>query len=237
MKQSAGDLSEPAIPRNRTASDGWRVLVVEGSDTSGALVNRLRGCSHDVELVRTGRAALHAHSRADLLLVDLELPDLDGVEVCRSIRSTSDIPIIAVTRRGSERDRVLGLQAGADDYVVKPYGFRELAARMDAVMRRVARQSSAIAISLGGLTIDPCSREVHLGDRHVEVTRKEFDLLHLLASHPGTVISRKQLMQRVWGGSWSRRTVDTHVNSLRNKLGNSSWIVTVRGVGFRFGGV
>ncbi|MEU9453552.1 response regulator transcription factor [Streptomyces sp. NPDC048277] len=198
----------------------------------------LRRHGHQVEGVGTGSAALQAYQVSDIVLLDLELPDLDGLEVCRSIRSLSDVPLIAVTGWGTELDRVLGLQAGADDYLVKPYGFRELMARMDAVMRRARPQSvTARVVSCGPLRIDAASREVSLHGEAVEVTRKEFDLLYLLAAHPGTVITRKRIMQQVWGGSWSRRTVDTHVSSLRGKLGGSDWIVTVRGVGFRFGTV
>ncbi|MGW6025491.1 response regulator transcription factor [Streptomyces sp. NPDC055099] len=224
----------------RGTSDVWRVLVAESDvDDANSLVRGLRRHSHEVEHVTTGREALRSYESADLMLLDLELPDLDGLEVCRDIRRVSNIPIIAVTGRGSELDRVLGLQAGADDYLVKPYGFRELMARMEAVMRRTTRQPSSTAesISRGPLSIDAGSREVSLEGRRIDVTRKEFDLLFLLASHPDTVIPRKQLMQRVWGDSWSRRTVDTHVSSLRNKLGCSGWIITVRGVGFRFGQV
>lgn len=173
---------------------------------------------------------------ADLVLLDLELPDLDGLEVCRGIRSANDIPIIAVTARGTELDRVLGLQAGADDYVVKPYGFRELMARMDAVMRRARPPANAPhVVSRGPLRIDVGSREVSVDGRIVDVTRKEFDLLYLLAAQPDTVIPRKRVIHQVWGDSWSRRTVDTHVSSLRHKLGCSDWIITVRGVGFRLG--
>ncbi|MFI6084851.1 response regulator transcription factor [Streptomyces sp. NPDC051217] len=218
-------------------SAAWRILVVE-SDAGDALslAKGLQRQGHQVECVATGGAALQAYEDVDLVLLDLELPDLDGLDVCRGIRAVCDIPVIAVTARGSELDRVLGLQAGADDYLVKPYGFRELMARMDAVMRRSQpRPAVAKVISQGILRIDASLREVSLAGRSVEVTRKEFDLLYLLASHPDTVISRKRLMREVWGDSWSRRTIDTHVSSLRNKLGASDWIITVRGVGFRLG--
>jgi DNA-binding response OmpR family regulator len=216
----------------------WRVLVVENDDAEAeALVRALKRHGHVVESVASGGAALRAYEVADLVLIDLELPDLDGLEVCRSIRATCDVPVIAVTARGSELDRVLGLQAGADDYLVKPYGFRELMARMEAIMRRVRTTGPANqVICHGPLTIDPGSRRVTLDGRLVEVTRKEFDLLHMLASSPDTVIPRKRLIHQIWGDSWSRRTVDTHVSSLRGKLGGSGWIITVRGVGFRFGG-
>ncbi|MEU3554287.1 response regulator transcription factor [Streptomyces fragilis] len=220
----------------RGTSGGWRVLVVESNASDAdSLVRGLRRHSHEVDHVRTGCAALDLYEQADLVLLDLELPDLDGLDVCRSIRRGSDVPVIAVTARSSELDRVLGLQAGADDYLVKPYGFRELMARIEAVMRRAGRQrTESSAIEHGPLRIDPRTRQVRVNGVSVEMTRKEFDLLHLLASHPGAVISRQQVMRQVWGGTWSRRTVDTHVSSLRNKLGERDWIVTVRGVGFQF---
>jgi DNA-binding response OmpR family regulator len=198
----------------------------------------LRRHGYHAESVDTGTGALRTYHRADLVLIDLELPDLDGLEVCRAIRALCDIPIIAVTARGAELDRVLGLQAGLDDYVVKPYGFRELIARIEAVMRRARpRQPVVHTISRGPLRIDFRTREVRLNDELINVTRKEFDLLYLLACQPEAVVSRKQIMSKVWNVEWTRysRTIDTHVNSLRKKLGASSWIITVRGVGFRFG--
>ncbi|MFY1701308.1 MULTISPECIES: response regulator transcription factor [Micromonospora] len=214
-----------------------RILVVENNLRDlEALTRGLQRHGHEVLQAGTGGAALTAYQDADLVLIDLELTDLDGLEVCRAIRGACDIPIIAVTARGTELDRVLGLQAGADDYMVKPYGFRELMARIEAVMRRVRPQRTNGNVLLHGpLRIDASSREVSVHGRRVEVTRKEFDLLCLLASHPDTVIPRKQIMHQVWGDTWSRRTVDTHVSSLRNKLGCSNWIITVRGVGFRLG--
>ena len=216
-----------------------RILVVD-ADAEGAesLAMRLRRHGHQTAAVRGGCAALQAHEDADLILLDLELPDLDGLEVCRAIRSVSRIPVIIVTARGSELDCVLGLQAGADDYVTKPYGFRALMARIDAVMRRAHWQPPDTGeITHGPLRIDPNSRQVSLEGREVGLTRKEFDLLHLLASHPDTVIPRKRLLQQVWGDTWSRRTIDTHVSSVRGKLGDAGWITTVRGVGFKFGGI
>lgn len=214
-----------------------RVLVAEGDRTEAeTLVRGLRRHGYDVASVETGVAALREYPDADIVLLDLDLPDLDGLEVCRGIRSAGDVPVIAVTARGAELDRVLGLQAGADDYLVKPYGFQELLARMDAVMRRIRRSAvAARTICHGELEIDVNARQVRLAGQPIELTRKEFDLLCLLAANPDTVIPRKRLMLEIWGDSWSRRTVDTHVGTLRNKLGDSSWVITIRGVGFRIG--
>lgn len=213
--------------------------MVEADNTAAdALTYGLRRRGYEAESVDTGTRALTAYQRADLVLLDLELPDLDGLEVCRAIRVACDIPIIAVTSRGSELDRVLGLQAGSDDYLVKPYGFPELMARVGAVMRRVRPREPAMrTVSHGPLHIDSGIREVSLGGRPINMTRKEFDFLHLLAAQPEIVFTRKQIMARVWDTEWTRfsRTIDTHVSSLRKKLGASTWIITVRGVGFRFG--
>ncbi|QTE01601.1 Sensory transduction protein regX3 [Streptomyces cyanogenus] len=202
------------------------------------LAQGLRRHGYRVEGAATGTKALQVHRNADLVLLDLDLPDLDGLEVCRNIRASSQTPVIAVTARESELDRVLVLQAGADDCMTKPYGIRELMARMDAIMRRIQPQwPLEQVIEHWPLRIDVNSREVRLDGRLIEVTRKEFDLLHLLASWPDTVIPRQQLTAQVWGDSvpLRGRTIDTHVSSLRSKLGSSSWIVTVRGVGFRLG--
>jgi DNA-binding response OmpR family regulator len=216
-----------------------RVLVVENDTaTAESLVHSLLRHGYHAESVDTGTRALSTYHRADLVLLDLELPDLDGLEVCRGIRASCDIPIIAVTARGAEMDRVLGLRAGLDDYVVKPYGFRELIARIEAVMRRAWPQQPAVqAISNGPLCINFGAREVRIDGQLINVTRKEFDLLCLLACQPETVVSRKQIMSQVWDVESTEcgRTIDTHVNSLRKKLGASTWIITVRGVGFRFG--
>ncbi|MGA4846473.1 response regulator transcription factor [Streptomyces sp. G5(2025)] len=251
------DLKDPHIPAPRHAAGGpprhgrgevafrpvlhrppvsWRLLVVE-SDARDAepLVGALTRHGHTVERVTTGQAALQGYRRADLVLLDLELPDLDGLEVCREVRFAGDTPVIAVTARGSEVDRVLGLQAGADDYLVKPYGFRELMARIEAVMRRTRNQPGTHQVLCRGpLRIDAFAREVRVHGRPVDVTPKEFDLLYLLASYPGTVVSRHRIMRQVWGDSWSRRTIDTHVSSLRKKLGGGDWITTIRGVGLQF---
>ncbi|MGK5639757.1 response regulator transcription factor [Streptomyces sp. URMC 126] len=215
------------------------VLVVAGDTSVGeSLAHNLRRQGYETRNVGTAQEALATYPAADLVLTDLELPDLDGLEVCRSIRAASETPIIAVSSRGTELDCVLGLRAGADDYVVRPYGFQELAARIEAVMRRARpAQPADKTVFYGPLEIDPGAREIRLDGDVVNVTRKEFDLLLLLVSKPDTVVSRREIMSKVWDDNWSRsgRTIDTHVSSLRNKLGSASWIVTVRGVGFRIG--
>ncbi|MFJ9946692.1 response regulator transcription factor [Kitasatospora sp. NPDC091207] len=203
------------------------------------LMMGLRRHGYHAVAVDTGAETLQQYQKADLLLVDLDLPDLEGVELCRIIRASCDVPIIVVTARDTELDRVLSLRAGSDDYVVKPYSLAELIARIEAVMRRVRLQSSAAEdiITVGSLRIDLHAREILLDNMPVEVTRKEFDLLYLLASRPGSVVSRRQIMAQVWSDAGSKpgRTIDTHVSSLRGKLGSSNWITTVRGVGFRLG--
>ncbi|KPC66670.1 response regulator transcription factor [Streptomyces chattanoogensis] len=224
-----------------------RVLVAEPDcESANSLRQHMRRHGYETEIADTGAGALGSYQEYDLLILDLELPDVDGLQVCRSIRTTSDIPIIAFTSHGTELDRVLCLQAGCDDCLVKPFGFRELVARIEAIMRRIRpRAMRSRRLSHGPLHIDRDRREVYLHDTQVKVTRKEFDLLQFLASQPTTVFSREQLMTEVWGaslpggalGSNIARTIDTHVGTLRNKLGSSEWIITVRGVGFRFGGV
>ncbi|MFH8258742.1 response regulator transcription factor [Streptomyces roseolus] len=216
---------------------GLRVLVVEANTRDATLLLQgLNGQGYVTQSARNGAQALRLHRDADLVLLDLDLPDLDGLEVCRGIRAVSETPIITVTARDSELDRVLGLRAGADDCLVKPYGFRELLARMEAVMRRVRRQTSPARVAAHqGLRLDADARTATLDGEPLDLTRKEFDLLFLLASQPGTVISRRQIMAQVWGdaGSPQGRTIDTHVGTLRGKLGSSEWIHTVRGIGFR----
>jgi DNA-binding response OmpR family regulator len=161
---------------------------------------------------------------------------MDGLDVCRRLRDRSDVPIIVVTARGEESDRVVGLELGADDYVVKPFGLRELIARIRAVTRRgrtTARDDGPTRI--GALEVDPRSRRVRVGGREVDLTPKEFDLLAFLARDPGAVVPRRRLLDEVWETSWygSSKTIDVHVAALRRKLGDAGWIETVRGVGFR----
>lgn len=193
----------------------------------------------------TGQRALEAVSRAepDLVVLDLMLPDVSGEEVARSIRSVSDLPIIMLTAKAGEDDRIAGLRLGADDYLVKPFSPRELVARVEAVLRRVgsARQEGAASFGEGEVTIDRETREVIVGGSAAELTRSEFDLLFALASRPGRVFSRFELVTRVQGYDYEGydRTVDAHVKNLRKKLGDDPkgprYVVTVTGVGYKFG--
>ncbi|MFF0560932.1 response regulator transcription factor [Streptomyces sp. NPDC020472] len=214
-------------------------LVVEDSETIDSTIQNLRRQGYQARGVGTGSDALKHLPRADIVLLDLELPDMDGLEVCRAIRAAGDTPVIAFSRRDTELDRVLALQAGADDCVVKTCGSREVIARIGAVLRRANAQTADApqSISLRPLHIDGRSREVRLGGRLVDMTSKEFELLYALASTPERVVSRKELMAKVWEAdrAGSSRTIDTHVSSLRAKLGSSKWIVTVHGVGYKIG--
>ena len=212
------------------------ILVVEDEDAiADPLVAGLRREGYDVSRVATGEGALEA-SPADLVLLDLRLPDVDGLDVCRRLRERSRVPIIVLTARGEEADRVVGLELGADDYVVKPYGLRELIARIRAVMRRAASLGGAGGpLRVGELEVDERARRATLGGRELELTPKEFELLAALARDPGAALSRQRLLAEVWQTSWygSSKTIDVHVAALRRKLGDPGWIETVRGIGFR----
>ena len=204
---------------------------------AGPLVTGLRREGFDVERVATGEAALAANE-PDLVLLDLRLPDTDGFTVARRLRERSRVPIIMVTARGEEVDRVVGLEIGADDYVVKPFGLRELIARIHAVMRRVneaAPVPEATSLDVGPLHIDLREHRVTLDGAEVALTPKEFDLLALLAVDPGAAFDRRRILEDVWGSRWygPTKTIDVHVSALRRKLGDPAWIETVRGVGFR----
>jgi two-component system, OmpR family, response regulator RegX3 len=180
--------------------------------------------------------------RPDLVLLDLMLPDGSGFDVCRELRRTSQVPIIMLTARGEEADRVVGLELGADDYVVKPFSAREVVARIRAVLRRAepAAPEGDGAIEIGDVRIDPDRREVTKEGTPLELSRKEFDLLQLLMRNAGSVVKREKLIDEVWDVNWfgSTKTLDVHVSGLRKKLGDDSseprYLHTVRGVGFRF---
>jgi DNA-binding response OmpR family regulator len=216
--------------------EGMRILLVEDEDAiAEPLADGLRREGFDVERAATGEAALEA-AEPDLVLLDLRLPDTDGLDVCRRLRERSGVPIIVVTARGEEADRVVGLELGADDYVVKPFGLRELIARIRAVTRRTSAQSHAHGpLRVGGLEIDERARRAQLDGHPLDLTPKEFDLLAALARDPGAAVSRRRLLEEVWETTWlgSSKTIDVHVAALRRKLGDPGWIETVRGVGFR----
>ena len=212
-----------------------RILVVEDEDAiAEPLTDGLRREGFEVERAASGAEALAAPI-PDLVLLDLRLPDIDGLTVCRELRTRSSVPIIIITAKGEEVDRVVGLEMGADDYVVKPFGFRELLARIRAVTRRSSAAAARSATTVGALSIDAAARRAALDGRELDLTPKEFDLLFLLASEAGTVVSKRRIFEEVWGNTWygGTKTIDVHVASLRRKLGDPSWIETVRGVGLR----
>ena len=183
----------------------------------------------------TGAEALAAEP-ADLILLDLRLPDMDGYAVCRELRSRSKVPIIMVTAKGEEVDRVIGLELGADDYVVKPFGLRELVARIRAVSRRSSGQPTRTAILRAGpIEIDSRAHRATVNGHELSLTGKEFDLLTLLVAEAGSVVDRRMIMREVWETTWlgSTKTIDVHVAALRKKLGDPGLIETVRGVGLR----
>jgi len=196
-----------------------------------------------VSTLADARAAW-ASQPVDLVLLDLGLPDGDGRDLCRELRAVSQVPIIVLTARGTELERVLGLELGADDYVVKPFSGAEVIARMRAVLRRAGPVSEAPSgvVEIGPLRVDVASRRVWLSDAELSLSRKEFDLLAELVAHAGEVVKREDLMSRVWDENWfgSTKTLDVHVRWLRGKLGDDPaeprFLHTVRGVGFRFTG-
>jgi DNA-binding response OmpR family regulator len=219
----------------RHADGVQRVLVVEDDDAiAEPLTQGLEREGYAVTRVATGTEALE-QSDADLVLLDLGLPDLDGYEVCRRMRARASTPIIVITARGDEVDRVVGLELGADDYVVKPFGYRELVARIRAVTRRTSMVDQVGVQNVGSIVIDRRTRKVWNGDAEVALAPKEFDLLALLAEDAGAVVNRQQILEQVWDPHWygPTKTLDVHVAALRKKLGQPQLIETVRGVGFR----
>ena len=218
------------------------ILLVEDDDSIAEPLRKgLEREGYTVHRVATGREAL-ATTGAEMVLLDLGLPDIDGLDVCRRIRATSDVPIIVVSARGEEIDRVLGLELGADDYLVKPFSVRELVARIRAILRRTTTEPTsapsseeAAAQRIGELEIDRRTHRVRMGEVDLDLTPKEFALLALLAEDPGALRTRAEILDQVWDPNWygPTKTLDVHVASLRKKLGDPSWIETVRGVGFR----
>jgi DNA-binding response OmpR family regulator len=217
------------------------LLVEDDGSIAASLVDGLQAAGYTVTAAPTGQAAIDA-APADVVLLDLGLPDMDGRDVCRVLRSRSDVPIIMLTARGDEFDRVLGLEMGADDYVTKPFSFRELVARIRAVTRRAGPADPRAAAAdpsgvqaVGPLQIDRRTRRVHLDGQELTLTAKEFDLLAYLATDPGAVCTRTDILENVWDVNWfgPTKTVDAHVAAIRKKLGDQRWIEAVRGVGFR----
>jgi DNA-binding response OmpR family regulator len=216
-----------------------KLLVVEDDDgIAQPLVAGLRREGFEVERVANGADALAA-DEPDLVLLDLRLPDMDGYAVARGMRARSRVPIIMVTAKGEEVDRVIGLELGADDYVVKPFGMRELVARINAVMRRVSENGAPPepdpVLVVGTLEVDRRQHQVRVDGGEISLTPKEFALLELLATDPGAAIDRRRILEDVWGTRWygPSKTIDVHISSLRRKLGDPGWIETVRGMGFR----
>jgi DNA-binding response OmpR family regulator len=223
------------------AMPGERILLVEDEPAiSEPFSKALAREGFDAVVAATLAEARRAVERRvpDLILLDLRLPDGDGRDLARELRSRSSVPIIMLTARGTELDRIVGLELGADDYVVKPFSSAEVVARIRAVLRRSGGhedEAPATPIAVGPLEIDPAARRARIGGEEIELSRKEFDLLLELARHAGQVVRREELMSRVWDENWfgSTKTLDVHVGWLRRKLGDPAWIETVRGVGFR----
>jgi DNA-binding response OmpR family regulator len=223
-----------------------RILVVDDEPAVTDLLSyNLRRAGYDVTTAGDGRTGLQyaQELHPDLILLDLMLPEIDGLDVCRELRKTGDVPIIMITARDEEIDRVVGLELGADDYVAKPFSVRELMARIKAVLRRTQGESHATSPNLlhgpDGLVMDTDSRSVTLGEAPLALTRLEFDLLALLVAHNGRVITRERLLEQAWGYAYvgDTRAVDSAIKRLRAKMHAASpkadLIETVRGIGYR----
>jgi DNA-binding response OmpR family regulator len=218
------------------------ILLVEDDDrVAAALRSALRRHGIATTRLARGRDAVEHLAGVDVVLLDLGLPDVDGVDVCRAIRAVSDVPVIVVSARGEVDDRILGLHSGADDYLVKPYDIGELVARVHAVLRRrgpVAAAGEPVdVVVVDGVAVDLQRHAVTVDGRPVVLTRKEFQVLALLAGARGAVCTRSRIVAEVWGRSWpgANRTLDVHVGTLRTKLGRPELVQTVRGVGYRLG--
>jgi DNA-binding response OmpR family regulator len=234
--------AQPAgSPRGVTTSavtTGPQLLLVEDEESIALLVKAyLSQSGYRVAWVRSGDEALESldRLRPRLVILDIGLPGQDGFDVCRAIRARSPLPIVMLTARDEEADRVAGLELGADDYVTKPFSPRELAARVKAVLRRGEPSEHSRTLALGDIALDAQAREVTVAGEPVELTGKEFDLLAYLLDNAGIVLSRDQLLERVWGMSYpgGTRTVDVHIAQLRRKLGRPDAIRTFRGSGYK----
>ena len=217
------------------------VLVVEDEASIASFVSLyLKNAGYTVRTAATGTDALAQAGTGDvdLVVLDLMLPDIDGIEVCRRLRKATDMPILMLTARDEDVDKIIGLEVGADDYMTKPFNPRELVARVKSILRRAGperRERESAQLRHGDLTIDAGRREVRVAEDEVQLAPKEFDLLWELLDHRGLVLTRDQLLERVWGYTFAgdTRTVDVHVRQLRRKLGDASPIVTVWGVGYK----
>ncbi len=216
------------------------VLVVEDETSIASFVALyLKNAGYEVRTAATGADALvKAAGDVSLIILDLMLPDIDGIEVCKRVRQRSDVPVLMLTARDEDVDKIIGLEVGADDYLTKPFNPRELVARVKSILRRAApdkRSLESAQLRHGDLVIDAGRREVRVGEQEIQLAPKEFDLLWELLDHKGLVLTRDQLLERVWGYTFAgdTRTVDVHVRQLRRKLGDASPIVTVWGVGYK----
>lgn len=222
------------------------ILIEDETSISEPLSDALEGEGFAVTVAATGGEGIRlvGSEHPDLVLLDIGLPDMDGRDVCRKLRTGSQVPIIMLTARGTETDRVVGLELGADDYIVKPFSVAELAARMRAVLRRAGHASDTPAapagIRVGGVELDERTWSATLNGEPVTLARREFELLLVLMRNAGTVLTRERLMEEVWDTNWfgPTKTLDVHISALRRKLGDDpndpTYIHTVRGVGFRF---
>ncbi len=232
-----------------------KILIIEDDPDIGTLIKKILESSHyDAKVAPTGEEGLklYKQDKPDLIILDLSLPDIDGIDVCRIIRRADEItPIFILSARNEEIDRIMGLELGADDYISKPFSIRELKARIDAFFRRWSISNGKTSLGLanisgegelvrGPLRIDPIRRRVSSGEDILPISRKEFDILYLLASSPGKVFSREMILDAIWGVEWEgfERMIDSHIKRIRSKLEKHNlhpeWIETIWGVGYRF---
>nr|WP_237464955.1 response regulator transcription factor [Leucobacter luti] len=216
-------------------------MVIEDDDrVAGALCAFLKKSGFETVRAADGAAALASlDAEIDVVLLDLGLPDIDGIDLCRRIRAHTGVPILIATARSEVQDRIHGLRAGADDFLVKPYDVRELVARIEAVTRRVRAMPQdgerGAPLEVGGVVIDLVARQVSVAGTLVELTPKEFDIVAVLARYPGVVVQRERIIFEVWNTEWHafQRSLEVHVGSIRRKTGHAEFIETIRGVGYK----